>query len=153
MLYILNPLMVNFDMPHLSSVLLLSNLTVSSQVQGSPSLKVFPFDIKDYIEEGEISCSTPDTHQQEHVLSAVIKDRLQLMLPYLERDIADLVSNARPLLDIFLAIKGELSPDLLVVLTPVAFIEGQAPKVIQTKQKLADREVQSTLVVREESTK
>ena len=75
------------------------------------------------------------------------------MLPHLERDIADLVYNARPLLDIFLAIKGELNQDLLVVLTHVAFIEGQAPKVIQAKQRLADHGVQSTLVVREESTK
>jgi len=75
------------------------------------------------------------------------------MLPHLERDITDLVCNARPLLDVFLAIKGELNQDLIVVLTPVAFIEGQAPKVIQAKQRLADREVQSTLVVREESTK
>ena len=133
--------------------MLLSNLTISSQVPGSSSLNVFPFDIKDYIEEVEISCFAPDTTQEEHVLSAATKDRLQLMPPYLERYIADLVCNARPLLDIFLAIKGELSQDLLVVLTPVAFIEGQAPKVIQTKQKLANREVQSTLVVQEESTK
>jgi energy-converting hydrogenase A subunit M len=59
----------------------------------------------------------------------------------------------RPLLDIFLAIKGELNQDLLAVLPHVAFIEGLAPKVIQAKQRLADRKVQSTLVVREESTK
>jgi hypothetical protein len=57
-----------------SSASLLLNLTVSLQVQGSPSLNVFPFDIKDYIEEGEISCSAPDTHQEEHVLSAATKD-------------------------------------------------------------------------------
>ena len=69
------------------------------------------------------------------------------MLPNLERDITDLVCNERPLLDIFRAIKGELNQDLLSVLTPIAFIEGQAPKVIQAKQRLADREVQSTLVV------
>ena len=101
----------------------------------------------DYIEEGEISCSVPDAHQAEHILLAATKDQLQLMLPHLERDIADLVYNARPLLDIFLAIKGELNQDLLVVLTPIAFIEGQAPKVIQAKQGLVDHEVQSTLVV------
>ena len=74
------------------------------------------------------------------------------MLPYLKRDIADLVCNSRPLLDIFLAIIGELNQDL-TVLSPVAFIEGQAPKVIQAQQRLPDREVQSTLVFREESTK
>jgi len=128
------------------------DLTISLQAQSSPSLNVFPFDIKDYIEEGEIGCSAPDTHQ-EHALSSTTRDRLQLMLPHLERDITDLVYNARPLLDILLAIKGELNQDLLTVLTHVAFIEGQAPKVIQAKQRLADREVQSTLVVREESTK
>jgi hypothetical protein len=110
-------------------------------VQGSSFLSAFPFDIKDYIEEGKRSCSIPDAHQEEHVLSATTRDRLQLMLPYLERDIADLVCNARPLLDIFLAIKGELNQDLLAVLSPVAFIEGQAPKVIQAKQRLANCEV------------
>ena len=69
------------------------------------------------------------------------------MLPHLERDIADLVYNARLLLDIFLAIKGELNQDLVAVLTPIAFIEGQAPKVIQAKQRLAGHKVQSTLVI------
>ena len=127
--------------------MLFLDLTISLQAQSSPSLNVFPFDIKDYIEEGEIGCSAPDTHQEEHVLSSATRDRLQLMLSHLERDITDLVCNARPLLDIFLAIKGELNQDLLAILTHVAFIEGQAPKVIQAKQRLADREVQSTLVV------
>jgi hypothetical protein len=75
------------------------------------------------------------------------------MLPYLEKDIADLICNAKPLQDIFLAIKGELSQDLLTVLSPAAFIEGQAPKVIQAKQRLADREAQNNLNAHEESTK
>jgi hypothetical protein len=75
------------------------------------------------------------------------------MLPYLERDIADLVYNARPLLDIFLTIKGELNQDLLIVLYPAAFIESQAHKVIQARQRIADREAESTLIAREESTK
>ena len=113
---------------------MLPNLTVCLQVQGPSSLSVFPFDINDYIEEGEISCSVPDAHQAEHILLAATKDQLQLMLPHLERDIADLVCNVRPLLDIFLAIKGELNQDLLAVLSPIALIEGQAPKVIQAKQ-------------------
>jgi hypothetical protein len=67
------------------------------------------------------------------------------MLPYLGRDITDL--------DIFLTIKGELNQDFLVVLSPIAFIKGQAYKVTQAKQRLADRELQGTLVIREESTK
>jgi hypothetical protein len=145
--------MSNFIEVQESSILLLPNLTVFLQVQGSSFLSAFPFNIKDYIEEEKISCSIPNAHQEEHVLSAATRDQLQLMLPYLERDIADLVCNARPLLDIFQAIKGELNHDLLAVLSPLVFIEGQAPKVIQAKQRLADREVQSTLVVQEETTK
>jgi hypothetical protein len=53
------------------------------------------------------------------------------MLPHLEKDIAHLACNAKPLHDIFLAIKGELSQDLLDVLSPTAFVEDYAPKVIR----------------------
>ena len=108
--------------------MLLSNLTVSLQARGSPSLNVFPFDIKDYIEVGEISHSTPDTHQEEHILSAATKDRLRLMLPHLERDITDLVCNARPLLDMFLTVRGELNQDLLTVLSPAALSRTRLTK-------------------------
>lgn len=55
------------------------------------------------------------------------------MLPHLEKDIADLLYNAKPLYDIFLAIREELSQDLLVILSPVAFIEGHDPRVIRAK--------------------
>ena len=116
-----------------SGALLFLNLTISLQAQSSPSLNVFPFDIKDYIEEREIGCSAPDTHQEEHVLSSVTRDRLQLMLPHLEKGIANLACNAKPLYDIFLAIREELSQDLLVVLSPTAFIKGHAPRVIIAK--------------------
>ena len=62
------------------------------------------------------------------------------MLPYLQRDKADLVQDARPLNDFFLTIRGELNQDLLDVLSPAAFIEGHAPKVIRAKQRLAELE-------------
>jgi hypothetical protein len=78
-------------------------------VQSPSSSSVFPFDIKDYIVEGEVNCSVLDTCQEENTLSAETRDQLQLMLPYLERDIADLVYDARPLLDIFVTIRGELN--------------------------------------------
>jgi hypothetical protein len=38
-------------------------------------------------------------------------------------------------------------------LSPIIFIEGRAPKVIQVRRRLADREAQNTLDAREESTK
>lgn len=72
------------------------------------------------------------------------------MLPYLKRDKADLVQDARPLNDFFLAIRGEFNQDLLDVLLPTAFIEGHAPKVIRAKQRLAKCEAQDSLGVREE---
>ena len=53
------------------------------------------------------------------------------MLPYLQRDKADLVQDARPLNDFFLTIRGELNQDLLDVLSHVAFIEGHAPKALE----------------------
>ena len=96
-------------------------------------MSVFSFNIKDYIEEGEVSSSASKIHQEGHVLSAKIRDRLQLMLPHLEKDIADLACNAKPLYDIFLAIREELSQDLLVVLSPTAFIKGHDPRVIRAK--------------------
>ena len=86
-------------------------------------------------------------------MSAAVKDQLQLMLPHLEKDIADLVCNATPLYDIFLAIREELSQDLLTVLSPAAFIEGHAPRVIRAKQRLADREAQGNLDIQEEASK
>ena len=55
------------------------------------------------------------------------------MLPYLEKDIFDLVYDAKPLQNIFLAVRGELNQDLLAVLSPAVIIEGQAPKVTQAK--------------------
>jgi hypothetical protein len=68
------------------------------------------------------------------------------MLPCLERDIANLVHDARPLLDIFVTAIGEMNQDLLAILSLAAFIESQAHKVIQARQRIADREAQSALI-------
>lgn len=42
-------------------------------------------------------------------MSAIVKDQLQQKLPYLDKDIADLVCNATPLYDVFLVIREELN--------------------------------------------
>jgi hypothetical protein len=55
-------------------------------------------------------------------------------------DVPRVVQDARPLNDLFLAIREELNLDLLDVLSPAAFIEGRAHKVIRAKQRLAKRE-------------
>ena len=51
------------------------------------------------------------------------------ILPILERNIADLVQDADSMQRVFLAIKDNLSPDLIKVLSPLSIIEDQAPKV------------------------
>ena len=89
--------------------------------------------------ESEVS-SAPKPQQEEVTLSNEVKDRLSHMLPHLQKDVANLLQNATPLYDLFLAVRGELSQDLLDVLSPAAFIEGFAPRVIRAKQRLTDRE-------------
>ena len=58
----------------------------------------------------------------------------------LEKDIADLVQDADLMQRIFLAIKDNLSIDLIEALTPLSIIEDQAPRVKRAQRNLADRE-------------
>ena len=51
------------------------------------------------------------------------------MLPMPEGNIADLVQDADPMRRIFLAIKDNLTPNLIEALIPISNIEDQAPKV------------------------
>lgn len=75
------------------------------------------------------------------------------MVPHLEKNIADLVEDANPIREIFLAIKNELSPELLEVLLPASYIEGQASKLKKAQKNLADHAVQEALVVSKETNK
>ena len=68
----------------------------------------------------------------------------------LEKDITDLVQDADPMWRIFLAIKDNLSPDLIEALTPLSIIEDQAPKVKKAQRNLVDREA---LLVKKNSNK
>ena len=47
----------------------------------------------------------------------------------LEKDIADLVQDKDSMQRVFLAIKDNLPPDIIKVLSPVSIIEDQVPKV------------------------
>jgi len=51
----------------------------------------------------------------------------------LEKDVADLLQDVDPMRRIFLAIKDNLSPDLIEALTPLSIIEDQTPKVKKLK--------------------
>ena len=59
----------------------------------------------------------------------------------LEKDIADLVQDADSMRTIFLAIRDNLSSDLIEALTPLSIIEDQALKVRKAQRNLSDREV------------
>ena len=58
----------------------------------------------------------------------------------LEKDIADLVQDVDSMQRIFLAIKDNLSPDLIKVLSPLCIIEDQAPKVKKAQRNLSNHE-------------
>lgn len=99
------------------------------QAQNSRSLSIFSFNIKDYIEEEEVSSWAPEAHQ-EKILADVVKDQLLEMLPHLEQNIAALVQNTEPIQGIFRAIKNDLNQDFFDALSPVAYIEGYESKII-----------------------
>ena len=52
----------------------------------------------------------------------------------LEKNIADLVQDVDSMQRVFLAIKVNLSPDLIKVLSPLSIIEDQAPKVKRLRE-------------------
>ena len=62
------------------------------------------------------------------------------MLPMFEKNIADLVQDTDLMQRVFLAIKGNPSPVLSRVLTPLSIIEDQALKVKKAQRNLSDRE-------------
>ena len=58
----------------------------------------------------------------------------------LEKNIADLVQVADLMQRVFLAFKGNSSPVLTKVLSPLSIIEDQAPKVKKAQRNLSNRE-------------
>jgi len=58
----------------------------------------------------------------------------------LEKNIADLVQHADSMQRVFLAIKDNLSLDLIKVLSPLSIIEDQAPLVKKAQMNLSNHE-------------
>ena len=77
-------------------------------------------------------------------LSEETINRLRDILPMLEKNIADLVQDVDSMQRVFLAIKDNLSPDLIKVLSPLCIIEDQAPKVKKAQRNLSNRETLMT---------
>ena len=61
-------------------------------------------------------------------------------MPILEKDIANLVQDADLMRRIFLAIRDNLSPNLIEALTPLSIIKDQALKVRKAQRNLSDHE-------------
>ena len=57
-----------------------------------------------------------------------------------EKNIADLVQHTDSIQRVFLAIKGNPSPVLSKVLSPLSVIENQAPKIKRAQRNLSNRE-------------
>ncbi|XP_066358055.1 uncharacterized protein [Miscanthus floridulus] len=109
-----------------------------STAQALSSLALsYSFNFEEYIDEGEISSSA--TSLQE-TLSEETRNRLRDILPMLEKDIADLVQDADSIRRIFLAIRDNLSSDLIKALTPLSIIEDEALKVRKAQRNLSDYE-------------
>lgn len=75
------------------------------------------------------------------------------MLPFLEKNIQELVQNADPIRSIFLVVKSQLSLELFAALSPATFIEGHEFKVAEARKRLADRATQQSLNERKDSNK
>ena len=68
----------------------------------------------------------------------------------LEKNIADLVQDVDSMQRVFLAIKDNLSLDLIKVLSPLSIIEDQSPKVKKAQRNLSNHE---TLMAKKYSNK
>ncbi|XP_066311184.1 uncharacterized protein [Miscanthus floridulus] len=91
----------------------------------------------EYIDEDKISSSATSSKE---VLSEETRNQLRDILPMLEKDIANLAQDIDSMQRVFLAIKDNLSPDLIKVLSPLSTIEDQAPKVKKALRNLSNCE-------------
>ena len=102
----------------------------------SPALS-YSFNFEEYIDEGDISSSA--TSLQE-TLSEETRNWLRDILTMLEKDITNLVQDTDSMRRIFLAIRDNLSTDLIEALTPLSIIEDHVLKVRKTQRNLSNCE-------------
>ena len=105
----------------------------------------YSFKLEEYLDEDEISSSAASSKE---ALSEEIRNRLRDILPMFEKNIADLVQDTDSMQKVFLAIKGNPSPVLSRVLSPLSIFEDQVLKVKKAQRNLSDRE---TLLAKENS--
>ena len=106
--------------------MLLLNKTFLSDLQVLNSLVLsYSFNLEEYLDEDEMSSSATSSKE---TLSEETRNRLKDILPMHEKNIADLVQDVDSMQRVFLAIKDNLSLDLIKVLLPLSIIEVQAQR-------------------------
>ncbi|XP_066335731.1 uncharacterized protein [Miscanthus floridulus] len=94
------------------------------QAQDSPPDSLFSFDIEDFLAEDEASSSSTSAQQtMETSLADEVKNTLQEMLVFLNKNIVELVQDAGPIRNILQSIRRQLTPELKSAIIPAAFIE------------------------------
>ena len=97
----------------------------------------YSFNFEEYLDEDEISSSATSSKE---ALPEETKNQLRDILPMFEKNIADLVQDIDSMQRVFLAIKGNPSPVLSRVFSPLSIFEDQALKVKKAQSNLSDRE-------------
>ena len=97
----------------------------------------YSFNLEEYLDEDEISLSVASSKE---ALSEDTRNQLRDILSLFEKNIADLVQDTNSMRRVFLAIKGNPSPVLSRVLSPLSIIEDQAQKVKKAQRNLSDCE-------------
>jgi hypothetical protein len=77
--------------------------------------------------------------EQHQDISDDVKFKLQCILQLHEQDIDVLVQDARPIRSTLTEVRNLLTPELALVLTPAAYVEGFQPLVLEGKRRIADR--------------
>lgn len=99
-------------------------LSLILQAQDSPPDSLFSFDIEDFLAEDEASSSSTSAQQtMETSLADEVKNRLQEMLVFLNKNIVELVQDAGPIRNILQSIRRQLTPELESAIILAAFIE------------------------------
>ena len=93
-----------------------------------------------------MSSLNSSAQQTTTYLADEVKNQLQNMLAFLNKDIIELVQDAEPIRNILQTIKGQLTPELESAIIPTAYIEGHQFKVLQAQQRLADRLARQSLL-------
>jgi hypothetical protein len=89
--------------------------------------------------EESASIEEISSEQYQGIIYDDAKFNLQGILQLFEQDIDVLVQDAGPIRFILSEVRVLLTPELALVLTPVAYVKGFQPIILEAKKQIADR--------------